>query len=394
MDHQRLQSRGNRHGVAALQAVLIFTLLVGVVTFGVEFGRLTVARQELQGAADAAARAAAAMVHENVPGARSAARHIAQQALAAGTAVELSDADIVPGRWDSNARTFTPTLTSPNAVRVTVSRTAGGGNAVPSGLAGVFGINGFDVTRTAVAVRLYNAGYGLVGLDGIEMDGTVDIDSYDSAVESPVTNGSGRRTGHAASNGTITVRGQTEIWGDLYHGPSGGVKLIGKPRISGRIIPLDNEVVLPDPQLPDTYTTLGNVNVTSGTYTLSAGKYVVNKFKLSGSARLRLTGPVEIYANDEIDLGARVETYQNRPRNFKLTAMSDEDVKLSGYDRNMMVDLYAPYSDITLGAKLDVYGRIVGKSIDFVDGSDISVDEDLTRGQSSVGSKPVIVTVQ
>ena len=50
----------SRRGVAALYAVLIFAVILGIAALAVDFGRVVCSKGELQGAADAAARSGAA----------------------------------------------------------------------------------------------------------------------------------------------------------------------------------------------------------------------------------------------------------------------------------------------------------------------------------------------
>ena len=74
-----------------------------------------------------------------------------------GSAVALGTSDVVAGTWDTSARTFTAGGASPNAVKVSVHRTAYGGNAIPLVFAGTIGIPTCDVNVTSIAMITYQS---------------------------------------------------------------------------------------------------------------------------------------------------------------------------------------------------------------------------------------------
>jgi len=128
--------------------------------------------RQLQAAADAAALAGAQRVRTDVAAAMQAAITLAQDNKAGGTAVLLASnngnaagGDVVVGVFDSQALTFTPTLTSPNAVKVNARRTGSSLGGPVSLLFGpIFGINIVDISRSAIALA-GGVGAGMVVLD-------------------------------------------------------------------------------------------------------------------------------------------------------------------------------------------------------------------------------------
>jgi Flp pilus assembly protein TadG len=120
-----------------LYGVLMLPVLLAVGVLAVDVGRLRVAKGELQDAADAVARYAAAGM------ARSSMKSLTayNQAIAAcadekveGKSISRSASDVEVGVWNTSARTFTPTVTDPNvnAVRVTLTTTVGGPGSAPT----------------------------------------------------------------------------------------------------------------------------------------------------------------------------------------------------------------------------------------------------------------------
>jgi Flp pilus assembly protein TadG len=164
--------------------VLIWVALVGMVfivflALAADAARVYLARHQLQNGADAAALAGVYRVRNDPLGSGEPAAHAAamltasnnrvggSNAQAGGGTVQLAPnvgnaagGDIVIGFYDSGSDTFTPTLSSPNAVQVTARRTSDSpGGALPLLFAPVVQLFGggtagtqSQVSRTATAV--------------------------------------------------------------------------------------------------------------------------------------------------------------------------------------------------------------------------------------------------
>src|SRR5688500_693251 len=126
-----------RAGVTLIYVTVIMALLMGVVSLAVDWGRVQLAKTELQSAADAAARAASASFPQGTVAARDAAVLWASRNKADGSAVTLVDSstndvttdDVVFGQWDPATRTLNTASPTPNAIRVTARRAASRGTA-------------------------------------------------------------------------------------------------------------------------------------------------------------------------------------------------------------------------------------------------------------------------
>ena len=131
--------------------------MFGFGSMAVDWGRVQLAKSQLQHAADAAARFGAIGLENDSATARANAIAVAAQNLADGTPVALDPAlDISFGSWDSTTHKFTAAAAgaedSATTVKVTARRLASRGNPIPLMLAQVLGYKSCDVSVTSIAV--------------------------------------------------------------------------------------------------------------------------------------------------------------------------------------------------------------------------------------------------
>ncbi|MHC5211732.1 MAG: TadG family pilus assembly protein [Planctomycetota bacterium] len=238
--------------------VVVSVLLIGFAGLAIDAAFVGSASQQLQSAADAAALSAVRMlnsetVHDGTfPLTRQAAIDIALVNKAASEAVQLSantanatDGDIVVGTWNPVTGAFTPTTSSPNAVRVRARRTdasAGGQLDLFFGL--VFGTPRLDIGRTATAVRSIDADPLVLllapsGPGGLDLNGTPILDVSAGKIHS---NSSDACSVDIVGNAVVSAM-VTSMVGNGCHPPGS---------ISGAVVP--GAAVVPDPLaglLPD-----------------------------------------------------------------------------------------------------------------------------------------------
>lgn len=148
-----LPLRQDRNGATAMTVALMLPVLLGGIGFGIDTALVQANRSKLQNAADAAATAGARSLRTG--DAASAAIAIAEANLPRATSGEvLKTADVVPGYWNSAARTFTANSVNPvnNAVRVTTRFAESNGNEYRTIFARFLGIEGFNLSAEAIAV--------------------------------------------------------------------------------------------------------------------------------------------------------------------------------------------------------------------------------------------------
>jgi Flp pilus assembly protein TadG len=150
----------SRRGLSLLYAAVAMTALTGMVTLAVDFGRVQVAKAELQTAADSAARYALTRfvaTNGDVNTAVSAAQTAASNNTSDGQTVSLSSStDISFVTWNSANRNYA-TLTgasrsNANAIRVQTSR------SVPLLWTSILGRGSINVTAEAIVCKRSSAG--------------------------------------------------------------------------------------------------------------------------------------------------------------------------------------------------------------------------------------------
>ena len=108
-----------RRAVTLIFAAFLMVVMLGMVAFAIDVGYIVLVRTQLQAAADSSAMAASAVMTLPREEMTDTAKQFAGYHMAAGKNVQLLDKDIEYGTWDAGRRSFTPSPTPGNAVRVT-----------------------------------------------------------------------------------------------------------------------------------------------------------------------------------------------------------------------------------------------------------------------------------
>lgn len=141
--------RDNRDGAVSIWLAGGLVAMLGISGMAVDMSYFYVMRDRLQTAADSAALAGAVVV-SNPTAMRQEAKKYAQLNVPGDPNI-LSDADIVAGYWDHDARTFAPGGNPQNAVRVIARMSQASGNPAGTFFAAALGIDEVDITASAVA---------------------------------------------------------------------------------------------------------------------------------------------------------------------------------------------------------------------------------------------------
>lgn len=150
---QRLRRRGS----TLVYATVGTFALAAVSAMAVDWGRVQVAKTELQAAADAAARYGVSGLQHSIAGASAAranAAAVVAQNKADGRPIPfVASQDVEIGVWKKSNKSFTPTtdLSEANAIRVTLKCTQDRNNAVPLTFLSLLGKSRADVTATSIA---------------------------------------------------------------------------------------------------------------------------------------------------------------------------------------------------------------------------------------------------
>ncbi|MBI4603200.1 MAG: hypothetical protein HY721_14690 [Planctomycetes bacterium] len=169
----RAPHRGREQGIVLVWMAIVLTVLVAFVGLACDWAHVLLAAHQLQNAADAAALAGARRVRFDQEEAREAAVDVAAANDAARERVRLSpneeneaEGDVVIGRFDREAREFTPGTASPNAVRVFARRTAGSLNGpLPLLFGPVYGVEASELQRSSIAMAGGTLDAGIIALN-------------------------------------------------------------------------------------------------------------------------------------------------------------------------------------------------------------------------------------
>jgi hypothetical protein len=389
-----------RGGSALFYLVFALTALVALTSLAVDLGRVQLAKSELRAAADAAARAAAARL-----GTGGAAAEVRSQAVTwarynvvdGGRSVELENSDIEIGNWDpTRTPKFSTTGSGTPAVRVNAYLTASRNTAIPLAFASIIGFKSCDVTAVSVATCTTH-GYAVVGLDFIRMGGNSSSSYWSSGASDT------GKFGSIASNGDITLSGSSEIFGDAR--PGVGHTVYGANKVSGSTAPLSEPLNFPNGTAGNYKNTNDNGNIPGSALsgadlvlgknqklTLPGGNYYLRDLTLGAGSVLTFTGKAIIYAYGSVDFSGHAVTSASVPGNLSLVMVPANGTPPGsvsiGSSAAMYLTIYAPQSPAILSGTGDIYGSLIGKSIDMTGTSAIHYDMDIVK------TSPLITLVQ
>lgn len=260
----------HRRGVTLIWTAVWFVVLIGFAGLGCDVGYVFLVAHQLQNAADAAALAAARVVHEGEVEARLVAVQLGAANVAATDPVQLSlnevndpEGDIVVGRYDRETQVFTPTLNAPTAIKVVARRTTDSLNgSLPLFFGPAFGVESINFSRTAIAMNEGGTGAGLITLCS-----TCDCAFEISGNSSIVING-GEVQVNSSAPCAVCGRGNALIDAGAINVAGGtcftpGMEFPGTVNTGAE--PLEDPLAfLPEPTF-DTTSDLGTIQ-TSGTY--------------------------------------------------------------------------------------------------------------------------------
>ena len=347
--------------MALVYGAVTMVVFTAMCLLAVDYGRVRVVKLELQSAADAAARAGAAGLHNGT--AYTAAVDVASRNRADNRPVVLQTAgaepDVVLGRWDVANRQFIAGGTPTDAIQVTARRTAGRDDAVPLTFGPALGLHTSDVKATAVAVMRPGSPLGFIGLGNLVVGNNSVIAGYSSTAGAPggtnVQSGAG-----VGSNGQVTFGQNSVIQGSVLLGPGGSVDTGNHFTQDGTTVTLPTAMSYAPTEAP-TVSSSGALSVGQNeTRTLSAGTYRYTSITLDNGATLESTGPVTIYATGAVQMGNNVSliAYADKPSNLRLRLSAGTSFQ-AGNNFDSTSELYGPQSVFQMGNN----GRVIGAAV-------------------------------
>lgn len=186
--------RFSRGGIIYIWVMIILLMLITIIGLALDIGKVAFVAHQLQNAADAAALGGARVVKISQSQARQNAIDVALLNYADGQNIQLSDneennlnGDIVVGRYDLEAGTFTVTTTGANALKVSIRY----GDGFPAGpvslnFGSLFNVDTYDISRSAIAVASGGTGAGMIALAdegiGLKINGSLSLNVQNGAI--------------------------------------------------------------------------------------------------------------------------------------------------------------------------------------------------------------------
>jgi hypothetical protein len=379
----RRSPSGRRRAVSVVWIIIGMTAFCAFASLAVDYGRAQVVKSELRRAADAAARAAASTVGDVTKAQDIAVQYAALNKADGKSAVIAKDTDDIQFvKWDTTTRTYTVlTGTARNAANAVRIRTRAD---VPLVWGAMLGKSMTHIEAVAIcAVAPEN--YGIIGLNSISMSGRA-TSSYWSSTGEEIPGG-----GNIASNGNISLSGGATINGNArsYKGTvSGGT-------VTGTTAALPTALSFP-PGDASAYWT-NNANTYAKTWmtgqsfnlsknqsaTLPGGNYVFKDFNTQTGSTLTFTGPTTIYCWGTFNMTGQTVTNSNVPKNLKIVMCTGPTGQTPGSlsvtaGAALYADIYAPQSAVNINGGGEIYGSVLGLTVNMSGNGGIHYDLSLS----------------
>jgi hypothetical protein len=376
-----------RHAGILVYVIITLTPLIGICSLAVDFGRIEVAKTELERGSDAAARAGTLSLPANALQAAANAITYGADNTVDGTPLTLLAGDVSVGKWNIATNTVDTTSNYPNAVQVTSHRDSTRGNPIQCIMGQIIGRANYNLMFSCVAQVGATCSYAVFGMTSIQASASVD--SYQSASADYPTSGPMpvRRNGNVGSNGSTSFTAGTVYGDNGYTTSTSGYSGMG----SSAKIPLRQ--VYPNPTLgaydnslltetPGWYnSTTRDLIVPSGqNIAAPAGSYYVNNFSIGSGSTLSFSGPTIFYISGNLSCSSvTLSTYQNKPANLQIIAvpLSAGDTLNISNGARLYAMIYAPQDNVTLSGS-ELCGSVISNALAF--SCAVHVDESLGIG--------------
>lgn len=352
---------------------------------------------------------------------------LGNQRSIAGCAAEAGAlAGLVELNKDSTWNGFTPAdQTMPNGEGSYNVEVYGEGTTTPSGLVVPAGLTYIlstgtvgDAVRRQVGLMVKTGvgilDYAVLAKQQVVVDGGSRVDTLDPLTGLVLTNPANVATMEVSAN-SLLVSGGSTIVGDAKAGVGASptaVTVQPGSTVSGTVgeltapIPLDPVTLPADPstQPPQSFSSgvsatlppgvYGDLVVNGGaTLTLDPGEYTFSSVTLNGGGQLALTGPVDMYLDNGLDVQVgSILNPSKIPSDFKIFVQDGPVDVVSGGTGYYV--LYAPDSPVKLDGAGTVYGNIVGQTLQVTGGSAVHYDPSTSGSVLGGGTTLEIVTYQ
>ena len=409
---KRLPGQHREGNVVVLTAVML-VVLFAMVAFAIDIGYMTHAKTELQRTADTCALAAVSHLPDSGTAQTVAQSTAAQNYGTVGPDIEASDVEF--GDWDRDSATFTSPPSwgqDPDAVRVTLRRTAERGNPLRLFFGHMVGTSQAEIVVSAIAMYDHQLCGPFVGIDWLSVPGSVFSDSFNSDV-AHYDAATARDRGSLCSDGPIGLEGSVYIKGDARAGKGTGVTLSGQPILTGskgtRLKPLnlppvdatDAEVDNDNDQIPlirqgNSWSSPvdgdGNFLLDGNrTIDMPPGTYYLKNFTMEGQSAFNVSGDTTIYVTGNMDRagGTSVNNSTQKAGTLKIM-MTGGTANITSSDVFYGL-IYAPETDVTLDGCAEYFGAVVGKTLTITGSATGHYDECLSLHEVDLPRRTALV---
>ena len=395
-----------RRGSILVFAAVTFLLVLGFAGLALDTAFVRHTGEELQAAADAAALAATEQLDFGDAGnefepVRVAAVSAAAANEADGAPVQIeynypngSEGDVVVGTWDPISRSFSPDVSSPNAVQVRTRRTDDSpGGAVDLFFGAAFGADQSQISRSAIATLDSLVGPRVIlvledkAKKAFDLRGSPVIHATSGSIQINSSHSSQAFYINGSADDARVYAKTIRVVGGASYPP--GVAVPDPEEGADAYEDPFEDVPEPDPSAMDEYDDIDS----SGTYdpgyypdgvslkgskvaTLNPGIYYIeDEFEIKGNAQLIATGGVMLFIDEDCEFefkgnGSNMEITAPDSGDYQGIAIfadrsSDEDLSF-GSDGTLILNgaIYAPDSRVELdGAGTSEIGRIISDKL-------------------------------
>ncbi len=303
----------------------------------------------------------------------------------------IEDQVVEVGAWDSVNQVFTPMKmldrqNRPFAVRVRAMR-----KNIPLFFARLMGTPTADIQREAISIGSWSC-RGIWGLNGISVPGNIKVDGYDSTRRAYDPRRSG--DGDVCSGRGIDATGVFDISGDVMTGLGYSVHVGGTARtpsgvttttLSGMDAPnLDLSII-------ESLTNKGNLSLTGQqSVLLDPSNALFDSITIRDGAAARIDTPTTVYILGDLDAAGNgfVNTARD-PANLTIIVLG-KHVAL-GAASDFYGTLIAPNAHVVLSGTHDVFGIVIGKTLELRGDIEFHIDASLPAHDLIKPPMPVLV---
>jgi hypothetical protein len=365
-----------RAGLALIYLTVIVAVLFAFASLAVDFGRVQIARSQLQTVVDSSARYSAQAIAAGADAVLDRCNTTAADNTIVGQTISFNSGNVQLGTWDLSKRSFTPGGQPANAVKVTQTF------PVPLLLGPAINIQSCDVRASAVA---YYVPMGFMALNLVDFKNNTFVGGYDSTKIKTPTPGTATQDGHLYANGQIGGKNNGKVNGNIILGPNGSLITGFNWDISGTVSHVPQPI--PAPAVPG-WSPTGNPGGTPQAFVYNSsapmpgGTYYFSKLVVNHD--MAFLAPATFIVNGDVTVTSDVTAYNLDPNNLTIYQLgTGNKFQANG---SIYAKIISPGNDFETKNNLKLYGAAVFNTITVKNNSEFYFDESAsaTSGQLAI----------